>query len=142
MHKRWSLETIKPKQRILYYIWRKGGVEDNISALSRALGYLDDQPVRNMVNDLIGEKCLQIKENRIKITQKGINKIMIYIFPRIMLPFFFTLSFVFIWYGVGEMFFGIEVLPITLIFVGIVIFIFSIYILYFNNKFEKDIIRI
>ncbi|MEM3886519.1 MAG: hypothetical protein QXO82_05625 [Candidatus Methanomethylicia archaeon] len=136
------MEAIRPKQRILYYIWRKGGVEDNISALSRALDYKDDQPVRIMVNDLIKEGCLQIKENRIKITQKGMNKIVMYIFPRFLLPLFLTLSVTFISYGMYEIFFGIEIPPITFIFVGIVILIISLFMLYFNNKLEKNIIRI
>ncbi|MEM3786906.1 MAG: hypothetical protein QXZ59_05935 [Nitrososphaeria archaeon] len=136
------MEAIRPKQRILYYVWRKGGVEDNISALSRALDYKDDQPVRKMVNDLIEEGCLQIKENRIKITQKGMNKIAILVYPHVLLPLFFGISLVLIWYGVGEMFFGVYVHLLTLIFVGIAILIFSLFMLYFNNKLEKNIIRI
>ncbi|MEM3873190.1 MAG: hypothetical protein QXE05_11585 [Nitrososphaeria archaeon] len=108
------MEAIRPKQRILYYVWRKGGVEDNISALSRALDYKDDQPVRIMVNNLIEEGFLQIEENRIKITQKGMNKIVMYIFPRFLLPLFLTLSLTFISYGIYEIFFGIEIPPITL----------------------------
>jgi len=54
-----SMRLLQPRLRILMYVYKRGGVPDNISQLSSILGYVKDSWVNGMVNELIDGKYLQ-----------------------------------------------------------------------------------
>jgi len=74
-----SLRLLQPKLRILYYIWKRSGVRDNISQISRDLGYQKDSWINESIHSLIDDKFLDVQErkdgNYFVLTGKGRRKI-------------------------------------------------------------------
>jgi hypothetical protein len=142
----WSIDFLRPKLRILYFVWKKGGFQNNMSALSRALGYSDDEPVRRMVHELLNEKYLEVKivkgRELIKITKSGMRKISLLIYPQFLLIFILFLSVDLVCIGANELFFGLRMPPLNYILMGVTCFIFTILMVYMWKLLENGFLQI
>ncbi len=146
MSKQRSMEFLRPKLRILYFIWKKNGFQYNTSALSKALKYADDEPVRRMVNALLEDGYLEVKaikgKEMLKITRNGTKKINLLIFPLFFFASILSLSADLIMLGANEMFFGIKVSPVNYVLIGIVSLTLTLSVWYLQNLSEKRLLQI
>jgi DNA-binding MarR family transcriptional regulator len=139
-----SMRLLQPRLRILMYVYKRGGVPDNISQLSSILGYVKDSWVNGMVNELIDGKYLQRTKLKgvpsITITPKGRQKIASLILPKWLALVIAVLSLIpMIWALDVELLHMPVALPAFLT-VGIIMFLMSMYLFRSFEKLERSIL--
>jgi DNA-binding MarR family transcriptional regulator len=124
------MRLLQPRLRILMYVYKRGSVPDNISQLSRALGYIKDSWINGVVNELIDKKYLQRTKVKgapsIIITPEGRQKIAPLILPKWLAVVIAVLSLIPMIWALDV---GLLHTPVTLpalVFAGISMFLISI----------------
>jgi hypothetical protein len=135
-----TLKLLQPNLRVLYFIHSQKKVSNNISALSRELGYAGDGPVNSRIAELINKGYLEDDGEFLIVTRKGERLIL----PLILLKYFpfITGAFGLILFGwaVGQLFFNLEINWLTFLAMSILLFLFTAYLERAINDIKKALL--
>ena len=137
-----SMRLLQPKLKVLYYIWKKSGVKDNVSQISRDLGYKKDSWINDTIHSLLDEKFLG-KQNRkdgeyFVLTRKGRRKIAPIVVSWIMPVMIIVLAIVPLTWALDEMVYRIQVQPWIFLAGTIMIMGIGLFLLYEVRLLEKE----
>jgi DNA-binding MarR family transcriptional regulator len=141
-----SMRLLQPKIRILFYVYKKGKVADNISALARNLSYKKDSWVNNRVNELLTDGYLErvvIGNNSyFRLTEKGRKKIQMVVLPKVLAAVIALLSLIPLVWAFGETVLKIELSNVTLMIGGIALLSLAFALYFVIDRLENQMLRL
>jgi DNA-binding MarR family transcriptional regulator len=137
-----SMRLLQPKLKILYYVWKKSGVKDNVSQISRDLGYKKDSWINDTIHTLLDEKYLDRQSRKdgeyFVLTQKGRRKIapvaVLWVMPLMIV----VIAFIPLSWGLNEMVDRTQVQPWIFLAGAIAIMGVGIFLIYEVRQLEKE----
>ncbi|MEM2703922.1 MAG: hypothetical protein QXR45_12265 [Candidatus Bathyarchaeia archaeon] len=147
MPKRETAEDVLTRNTwLMYYVWKKGGVNANISELSKELGYSTDGALNTRINYLKSEGYIKEKwtkkGNMFKLTNKGIQKILFLVMPKWALTGIFIISLANIQYAIGEIWLNLPIEPLYLLFLGLISLVLVLLLYWMQIKGERQFVQI
>lgn len=132
---------------VLYLISKKTKVRNNISELSRMLGYQKDSWTNNMIHSLLDDRFIEPKivegQEYLVLSRAGRRKIAPLTLSRYFLPLMIALiSIVPISWATDELVTGVSVTPLPLLVAGAGMLFLSIFLYYEVGLLEKDYFRV
>ena len=129
----------------MYFLWRHNGFKGSINKLSKAMEYKDDRNVRKVIETLIVEKRVRKVEKDggevFYLTRRGQNEIGYLTFPRTLLVALAIIAAAFAGRGLLDLWTNSHLSPVDEVVLGMLLLVFSIVMLCFNNQLEQVIMK-
>lgn len=137
------MPIVSLKAKVLYFIWKKRGVEANYNNLSRALGYQDDRRIRDAVNESLEDGTLSTKARNGKdywvTTNKAEGTIGVFILPLTQEVVLVVVGVVVLLAGLQEYYFRYRVPALSLTGLGVLVIAVCGGFWYLQRRLERRI---
>lgn len=144
--RRTSEDVLTRNTWLMYYIWRKREVRNNISELSIELGYKNDGALNKRVRDLVKDSYVEEVQRKsgimLRLTSKGKQRILFLTLPKWALFCILVLSFVNIYNGLMELFLDLHVNAWSLLIPGIFLSLLFLTLLWAFRNGERQFLYI
>lgn len=136
------MRLLQPRLKILYLIWKKRKVKNNLTELSRVLGYSRDSYVNTMVHDLLNDGFMKVKRkgeiDYLVLTRKGRRKIAPFTLTKSLPLLMLVVAFLPFWWGLDEVVFKTILAPFVLLLAALLLLFVALFLSYATGILEKE----